>query len=178
MKKIAIQNPSDWEQVGAGEIIEFPAMGGRTLELRMNTDREVTVHVSGSPNMDGETLVCCERGMFEIAVTVKGTCYLSFVSDPEAEIYINSKAKSQIVAARELPVLTSVEPQGRRNSEFDRMMQYMKLNEMRRDRELAQERAALRAEREALAEAQAQAAAEASAAAAAAAGEGGEAGGE
>jgi hypothetical protein len=66
-------------------------------------------------------------------------------------VYVNLPDVDQRVAPSEKDSHVSIEPRVRNNDEFARIMHFVKLNERRRDEQMAEERAALAALRAELA---------------------------
>lgn len=152
MKKFDIMNPADWSKVVAGDILEFPVPGtSRKVALDINSTGKVTCYVSHSEDMSDRVLLGSDTGMFTVRFSTRRPAYLEFESDDAAVIYISGASASHVVNKVGEVVFTTVEPQGRRNTDYDRMVMLMRLNEKRREKALEAEIAEIRAERQALA---------------------------
>lgn len=147
MKTYDIRGIEAWSQVQSGEVLEFPAVNRRQVKLTVNTDGPLSVYVADNADMFGAILLGSLDGdMGEMTYTANGATYVEFRAPADGQIFVCGSAANHVVPKTEAEKYTSVIPQGRRNSDLDRMMQYMKLNEMRRDRQLRDEIAAARAE--------------------------------
>lgn len=132
--KFDIQNPGRWEVISTGEIIEMT--GARKAHLKLNTTGRVSVYVAENEDMSGRKLVASHDGLFDVMWSAQGTTYVYFELDPGAVCFILPQSGTHVVARHGEEVYTTPEPRGRRNTEFDRMMMFMRFNEKRRDEQL------------------------------------------
>ncbi|MGK7663607.1 hypothetical protein ACSQ8I_21230 [Marinovum sp. E06] len=144
--KFDIKNPADWTHVLAGEVIAFPAKGQRNVRFSLNSTQEVTVWVADNPDMLDRVLVGRSSGIFECGFSANGETFVQLESNLAPIIYLRSNARTQFMAGGHGEKYTNVIPQGRRNSDLDRMMMIMKLNEKRRDEQQRVEIDRIRAE--------------------------------
>lgn len=154
MQTFKIKRPSDWEEVAHGDILEIKSpSGARNLKQTINATGPVDVYIADmdeNGELQNQVLVgTSQYGMFAIEVGVMGTRYITYALAEGVKAYILGETADQRRMPTEMPKFTSLEPQGRRNSDLDRMMQYVKLNEKRREATLSAEIKALRAEQEA-----------------------------
>lgn len=164
MRTFDIKTLEMWESVGAGEVLEFDNPGGaRKVALRINATGPVAVYAGHLEDGSDRVLLGAADGMFAVTYSTDRTSFVSLEFGGGVECFVTGTARSQVIEKTADEVFTSVEPSGRRNSDYDRMVHFVKLNERRRDAALAAEIAALRAERKAAAEAAAEADAEADA---------------
>lgn len=147
MKTFDIRGIEAWQQVQSGEILEFPAINRRQVKLTVNTDGPLSVYVADNADMFGAVLLASVDGdMAEMTYTANGLTYVEFRAPADGQIFVCGSAASHVVPKTDSEKYTSVIPQGRRNTDLDRMMQFMKLNEMRRERQMRDEIAAARAQ--------------------------------
>jgi hypothetical protein len=91
-------------------------------------------------------LVGYGEGNFDCEFTVPSTTVVRVLAPDDASIFMRGTAADHRVPASETEVYTSIEPRSRRNTELDRMMMMMRLNQMQNDQKLAAELAQLRAQ--------------------------------
>jgi len=146
--KFDIRNPSEWERVQTADIkVFFAPNHKRQVKLTINSVGRTAVYLASDKEMRGRVLVGAGEGMFDIAFTASSTAYLMFENPEGHECFVRGHTADQTVHRDpDLEILTSVEPRNRRNSDFDRMQMLMKLNEKRRDEQMAETIAKLKAE--------------------------------
>lgn len=160
MQVFKIKGLEEWDKLNLSEIIEFPAgYNGRTISMQINASERVEVYASKSDNMTHETLLASADGLFEVNVSARDSLFLQVRSKSKGTVvFLKTKTADHRVHALNEKKFTSIEMRRRRNSDVDRMMMLMKLNEARRDQSQKAEIDALRAENAAaLAAAKAQA---------------------
>lgn len=146
-----------WEPVVPKEILEFDAVEPRRVRLAVVCNAPVEiwasypvepfVHDTKNEKVDPElrdVLVGFGSGQFETEFTTIGTTYVRFLGDEETSIFVRGFAPDMRVPESDEEIYTSVMPRERRNSEFDRMMMWTKLNEARRDQQLQEALAQIR----------------------------------
>lgn len=149
MKHFDIKSPERWHPLSTGEVIKIEAPNGpRKMRLSFNTTSKVAIHVGTDENMKGRALLAASDGMFDVSADVAGEAYIAVSIDPGGEAWMASHTAPMVVSTTKDEVFTTVEPMNRRNGEYDRMLQFMKMNEARRDAQLNEERKKLRQERE------------------------------
>lgn len=155
-----------WEGLMPKEILEFVAPVPRRVRLAFITNAEVEVWASfpvevlqEKPDGSGElvevidpemrdVLVAFGSGQFETEFTTHGTTYVRVLAPDETTIFVKGFAPDMRVAESDEEIYTTIEPRERRNTEFDRMVMWTKLNEARRERQFAEAMAALQAKAE------------------------------
>jgi hypothetical protein len=135
-----------WKQVEAGRVIEFLSTKPRHVKFQITANSPVEIWAASDEEMSDGVLIGASDEKVSVEYTANGTSYVLIKAEKKAAVFINAPDVDQTVSQSEKPSFTSIEPRVRNNTEFDRMFQYVKLNEQRREAELATERAALRAE--------------------------------
>jgi hypothetical protein len=130
-----------WDAVAPKELLEFEANEARRVRLAFMTNGLTEVWASSE---DREILVGVGSGQFEVEFTTEGTCYVRCLADDDTAIFMRGFAPSMVVAESQDEVFTTIMPRERRNTEFDRMVMWTKLNEARREAQLAEAIASLK----------------------------------
>lgn len=146
MKIFNIKALNDWDNVKPGEVIKFDAVGVRQVRMTVNTSAKTNVYVANNKDMKNKVLVAAAEGIFECGYAATGPSYVVFATEPGEVVYVRGNARTQIVKSVSEEVYTSIIPHGRRNTEIDRILQLVKLNEMTRQQQMADELQQLRAE--------------------------------
>ena len=147
MQNFNIKNPDDWDAFAPSEIVEFPCSraGFRQVAFTVNGSSRVSVYVSASADMAARKLVGSSSGMFAVAYAAKGPSFVQFVGENSDDIFVLGAGNSHVVEATSDEQFTTLIPPNRRsNSEVEKMMHVMRLNEKRRTQQMAHELAALR----------------------------------
>lgn len=143
MQRFDLKDLSAWQRVELGEVLDFPASGQRRVRVQVMASDHVEVRAT-APGGD-PVLVGFGAGAFEVAFSCEGTAAVELSGEPGTEVWLSGFAPSHVVERTSDEVFTSVMPQGRRNSDYDRMMFAMRLNEERREAQLGREIESLRA---------------------------------
>ncbi len=147
MRTFEIKNPADWTHVLAGEVLEMANPAGvRRARLSINTTEKVAVFMANNPDMKDPILVGASDGMFDVVFTAKGMAYVQIKSPKGAIVFVKHHTRDQLHKQVNTERFTNVEQFRRRATEQDRMVHLIKLNEQKRDKMLAKDRAELRAE--------------------------------
>jgi len=148
MKKFVIKGLGEWNKVGLAEILEFPSgSNGRVINFSLNVSDRIEVYASASEDMTDETLLASSDGIFEVQVSAQGNLYIQLRSKGKGTVcFLKTKTADHRVIQVSETKFTSIETRRRRNSDVDRMMMIMQLNEKRRDATMKAEIDGLRAE--------------------------------
>jgi hypothetical protein len=134
MKTFNVGPLEGWQPLGLGEVLEFGAEKPRRVKVQINATGPVEVYARDAEGK--EVLLGASEGLFEVNWTVAKTCPFVVISDNhDTVVYIRSATADQRVAKRELEAFTDIAPRARRNTEVDRLVQVMKLNEARREQQ-------------------------------------------
>lgn len=141
---------SDWKKYKAGSVLAFRSKAARTVKFQVVSNAPVEIWASTDNKMSDGVLVGATRGKASIEYTAHGESFVLIKTDNKAETFVNLPDLDQRVASEGLPSFTKIAPRQRRNKEVDQMMQLMKYNELRREEQVKEERAALQSEMAAL----------------------------
>lgn len=144
MQTFKILNPKSWAEVQPGQSLRFGASTGqRVAKVIFNTTGRTAVFMSDTQDTPHEEaiLVGTGDGLFGVEVAMGEYLYLTFAVEEGSRVFYKTEVGSQARAASQTEAFTSLMPEGRRNSDFDRMVQLMKLNDLRRKEETKVERA-------------------------------------
>lgn len=146
MNTFNIKSPIGWELVIGGEILVFDTpSGARTVAFEVNTTAPCSVWASFQEDMKDAVLVAASDGMFACGIKTGIPLYVEFRSEFGAQMFVKGPASDHRVPSTVEEKYTSLVPQGRRNTEADRMMYMARLNERRRDEILADALAEMKA---------------------------------
>lgn len=128
----------DWSPVALGEIsaIDVAEDGYRTCEFGVLASDAVRVYV-----VDGDEswLVGVGSGQFSVKFTVHRPVGLAVFGPDDAEVFLRTHVRSQLLDEFGEPAFTTIEPRRAQNSEVERMMRIMRLNSDLRERQLRAE---------------------------------------
>ena len=133
-----------WKQITAGDVIEFKSNKPRHVRFQITANSPVEIWAGSDSNLSDGVLIGSSDEKCQIEYTSQGTSFVMIKAEKKSAVYVNAPDFNQSVKPSEKPSFTSIEPRIKKNTEFDRMMQMMRLNEEQRNRELAAERAELR----------------------------------
>lgn len=148
MQVFKIKGLEEWVKVSPSEIIEFPAgYNGRVISMQMNTSERVEVYASATSDMADEKLLASADGLFEVNVSSRGSLFVQVRTKGKGTVvFLKTKTADHRVHQINETKFTSIETRRRRNSDVDRMMMLMQLNEKRRDETMKAEIDAVRKE--------------------------------
>jgi hypothetical protein len=134
---------TSWDAVAPKELLEFEATEARRIRLAFMTNGPTEVWASTETR---EILVGFGTGQFEVEFTTDSTAYVRCLADEETAIFMRGYAPSMVVPESVEETFTTIMPRERRNTEFDRMIMWTKLNEARREAQFAEAIAAIKAQ--------------------------------
>jgi len=148
MPTFNLKNPLAWDHILNGEIVQFDNFNGaRQISFSINASERVEVFLSFNDQMTDRILIGASDGMFECSYSTAITSFVQIVhKTSETTVYMRGPAGSHTVPAKDEASYTNVEPLGRRNSDLDRVMYEMRLNEKRRDAALGETLGRIRAD--------------------------------
>lgn len=124
---------ADWVPVGNGEIIKFATNPGfqRQVDFRVMADDVVSVIAT---DKDGQSwLVAVGMGLMEVKFSLTQEVALTFAGSDGCSIFVQSRAKAQMLSESDEPSFTNIEPRRMSSSEkVTRMQQIMAQNAQRR----------------------------------------------
>ena len=149
MQRYQIHNLLEWSRVKSDEAILFPAgSNGRTIKFDVNTTGKVNVWANDTGDKrDTPALVASASGLFRCEVATRGPLHIWFTAEKGEFVFYQSRVSDQTVVTPEgQEKYTNIDPRPEMSPQFRQMMVQTKLNKMRRDEDMAEERA-LHAER-------------------------------
>lgn len=147
MKHFKNGHIGDWQRVKAGDVIKFEANTNKAkrVEFQVNANSKVEVWASSDEGMKNAVLQGAADDKVAVEFTVTETCYVQIRAEKDAAVFVNIPDVDQRIAESEKESFVNIEPRVRNNDEFARMMQWVKLNEQRRDAQMREERRELAA---------------------------------
>tara|TARA_B100000768_G_scaffold119370_1_gene110397 strand:+ start:328 stop:864 length:537 start_codon:yes stop_codon:yes gene_type:complete len=146
MNRIKHGNINKWSAAKSGQVIEFASSKPRHVKFEITANSNIEIWVANDAKMSDAVLVGTSNGKAEIQYTAPATTYVQLKAEKSVDMFVNIPDLDQTKTNSDEPSFTSIEPRVNNSTEFDRMMQFMKHNEMQRNAQLEDERAALRAE--------------------------------
>jgi hypothetical protein len=141
----------DWALRVTGEKDVFKTLPDkpRAVRIQVNTTGPVNVMAADNADMMEPRLLASVNGLAEIEFTTTKDVFVEYRSERGAVAYVTGTARDHVVEAVGEEVFTTIEPRTNENSQFRMMRALMMQNQRRVQEMLAEERAALAAEREA-----------------------------
>lgn len=140
-----------WEAVAVDQALVFDGDPGQANSVLFVVLASGEVEVSALDELGDARLVACGSGRLRVKFTAVGSCQVVFSAaggEIDPVIFVQRRVDPQLVADRQLPSFTTIEPRGSGPSdELRRMMAFMRINAERREQLLRQELAQLREER-------------------------------
>lgn len=132
----------EWKQIEAGALIKFSSNKYKTVTFQVNANSAIEVWAADNENMEGAVLQAAADDKCVVEYGAKGDSWVQIRAEKKSAVFVNIRDVDQRTeSAKESH--TTIEPRVRENDEFARMMHWVKLNEQRRDAQLAVERAEL-----------------------------------
>ena len=146
MKHFKNGSLSEWQQVKAGDVIAFESNKAKRVSFQVNANSKIEVWASDNEKMENAVLQGAADDKATIEYTALGSSWVQIKAEKTAAVFVNIRDVDQRIAPTEKDSYVNIEPRVRSNDEFARMMKWVKLNEQRRDAQMAAELAKLKAE--------------------------------
>lgn len=140
-----------WTKVKAGEVIAFASTKPRHVKFEVVANSPVEIWAGSKEDASDFVLVGASDEKIRVEYTAEGTSFAMIKAEKNSAVFVNIPDIDQRVSLEPKDSHVNIEPRVRNNDEFSRMMQWVKLNEKRRDEQLAQERAELQRMRDEIA---------------------------
>lgn len=138
MQTFNSKSPLNWETVEPNSVLAFDTNGKtRNIALTLIASNRVDVFAAFTEDMQDAKLVASGDETFAIGLTSAVPLYLLFRSLDDTDISLRGPAASHVVEKVDEPTFAQPIPQGRRNSDLDRIMRMVQINEKRRDEAMA-----------------------------------------
>jgi hypothetical protein len=145
MKHFKNGHIGQWQRVKAGDVIKFESNKAKRVEFQVNANSKVEVWAATEEGMKDAVLQGVADDKLAIEYTALGTSYVQIKAEKDASVFVNIPDVDQQIQSSGKDSFVNIEPRVRNNDEFARMMHWVKLNEERREAQMAQERKELAA---------------------------------
>lgn len=135
-----------WQEIATGQVLEIdcPKNGVRSVQFEVIADSYVSVHVAYE---DTAYLVGAGDGQLSIRFAVDRRAGMTIHGEPDAVVFMRTHVHTQVIPPSVDETYTTIEPaRPGPSAEMRRMMEMVKLNNLRRDAELAEQRKQLQAQ--------------------------------
>jgi uncharacterized protein YgiM (DUF1202 family) len=140
MKHFKNGSLSEWQQVKAGEVIAFESNKAKRVSFQVNANSKIEVWASDNERLEKPILQGAADDKVTIEYTAAGSSWVQIKAEKNADVFVNIRDVDQRIAPSDKDSYVNIEPRVRNNDEFARMMKWVKMNEERRDAEMAAER--------------------------------------
>lgn len=151
MELINLHSLMDWTRIKASDQMEFIVSGthGRTIRFEANPGGEVQFQVADNPDFNDWMLLCNVSKHSQVEFSVLKTVYVRIRAEPKERCYVRTHQDyTHVEKTIDAENFVNLDPRPERNEAFDAMMGIMKMNTLRLNEEIEEERTAARAERE------------------------------
>ena len=138
---------AQWKKVKAGDVFSFVSKKARHVRFEVISNGPIEVWAGHKDDVSDFVLVGATNDKCRVEYTSEATSYAMIKAEKNAQVYVNIPDVDQRVEPSGKDSFVSIEPRTNENSDLQKIMHWVKLNEKRRDEYLAQERAALAAMR-------------------------------
>lgn len=129
----------NWKPVNAGSVLEFETNKPKNVKFQILSNSSIEIWVANNSDMKGAVLQAVADDKVSVEFVTIQTCYVQIKAEKKAAVFVNIRDVDQSVVSTG-DSYTNIEPRVRDNSEFARMMHWVKLNEERREVAMANER--------------------------------------
>lgn len=143
MKHFKNGSLGEWQQVKAGDIIAFDSNKPRHVKFQVNANSKVEVWAADNADMKDAVLQGAADDKVAVEYTAAASSWVQIKAEKGAAVFVNIRDVDQRIENSGADSFVNIEPRVRNNDEFARMMKWVKLNEERRNADMAQERAEL-----------------------------------
>lgn len=144
MKHFKNGDVSNWKPVEAGTVLSFETNKPKNVKFQIMSNSMIEIWVSKNEDMKEAVLQAVADDKVSVEFVTMETCYVQIKAEKKAAVFVNMRDFDQSVVSTG-ESYTNIEPRVRDNSEFAKMMYWVKLNEERREKAMATERQELAA---------------------------------
>ena len=134
---------SEWQQVEAGTVLKFQSTKYKTVSFQVNANSAIEVWAADNADMENAVLQAAANDKCVVEYGAKGSSWVQIRAEKKSAVFVNIRDVDQRIENSGKDSHVNIEPRVRNNDEFARMMHWVKLNEERRDAQMAAERAEL-----------------------------------
>lgn len=145
MKHFKAGNLTNWADYKGGAI-EFAASKPRYVKFEVMANSPVEVWACDTKDMKGATLVAVGNDKMSVEYTADATSYVELRAEKGSKVFTNIRDLDQKLEHSGEPSFVVVEPRVRESSDLNRILQYVKMNEEAREKQLAGDRARIAAQ--------------------------------
>lgn len=145
MKHFKNGHIGQWQAIKAGDVIAFQSNKAKRVEFQVIANSKIEVWASANEDMTDAVLQATADDKVAVEYTAVGNSYVQIKAEKGAALFVNIPDVDQRIEHSGADSFVNIEPRVRNNDEFARMMHWVKLNEQRRDAQMAAERAELAA---------------------------------
>jgi hypothetical protein len=134
---------SEWQQVEAGTVLKFESTKYKIVSFQVNANSAIEVWAADNADMQNAVLQAAADDKCVVEYGAKGASWVQIRAEKKSAVFVNIRDVDQRMDNSGKDSHVNIEPRVRNNDDFARMMHWVKLNEQRRDAEMAAERAEL-----------------------------------
>jgi hypothetical protein len=134
---------TEWQQVEAGTVLKFESTKYKTVSFQVNANSAIEVWAADNAEMNNAVLQAAANDKCVVEYGAKGTSWVQIKAEKKSAVFVNIRDVDQRIDNSGRDSHVNIEPRVRNNDDFARMMHWVKLNEERRDAQMARERAEL-----------------------------------
>ena len=134
---------SEWQQIEAGTVLKFESTKYKTVSFQVNANSAIEVWAADNADMNNAVLQAAADDKCVVEYGAKGSSWVQIRAEKKSAVFVNIRDVDQRMDNSGKDSHVNIEPRVRNNDDFARMMHWVKLNEERRNAEMAAERADL-----------------------------------
>jgi hypothetical protein len=134
---------TEWSKVDVSKPLQFESSKPRHVKFQVNANSKIEVWAADNAEMKDAVLQGAADDKIAVEYTAVGSSWVQIKAEKGAAVFVNIRDVDQRVENSGADSFVNIEPRVRNNDEFARMMKWVKLNEERRNADMAQERAEL-----------------------------------
>jgi lysophospholipase L1-like esterase len=131
---------SEWQQVEAGTVLKFESTKYKIVSFQVNANSAIEVWAADNADMQNAVLQAAANDKCVVEYGANGASWVQIRAEKKSAVFVNIRDVDQRKDNSGKDSHVNIEPRVRNNDEFARMMHWVKLNEQRRNAEMAQER--------------------------------------
>lgn len=147
MNRIIYGNINEWTPVKNGTQLIFETNRPRNIKFKATTNGLSEIWISTNKSMKDQKLIGLFANNTVIEFSTLETAYVIIKSESSANTFVNIRDINQETLKDDHPSYTNIEPRVKpQHNEVQQILRYVQINEQRREKQMADERKALRAE--------------------------------
>lgn len=134
---------SEWQQIKAGTVIPFESAKANRVSFQVIANSAIEIWAADNAEMKDAVLQGTADDKVAVEFTARGSSWVQVKAEKSASVFVNIRDVDQRVENSGKDSFVNIEPRVRNNDQFAVMARWVKLNEQRRDAQMAEERAEL-----------------------------------